>query len=146
MLFPGDVSQAPQKKRLEGLCEKLSAPSSFLKRFTPEGKRYDSVIDVLTVHAAKRWDVELHEFSEVLRPFHEIDGWDYEKIYVDDQSYHEGHGQLYETFGISREEGCAVILRPDQYVSYIGKLDDYESMDQFFSSFMIPQQGAKALN
>ena len=145
VLFPGDVSQAAQKSRLAGLCEKLSSPTSFLRRFTPPRARYDSVIDVLTVHAARRWDVDTFDFPEVLRPFDEIDGWDYEKIYVDDQSYHEGHGRLYETFGIGREEGCVMILRPDQYVSYVGRVDDYESMDRFFSSFMIPQQGAKSL-
>lgn len=141
LLFPGDVSQSSQKAKLDGLCEQMSSPSSFLKRFTPSKGRYDSVIEVLTVHAAKRWDVDLFDFPQVLRPYDEIDGWDYNKIFVDDESYHEGHGKLYETFGISRDKGCAVVLRPDQYVSYIGKIDDYESIDRFFSTFMILQQG-----
>jgi hypothetical protein len=61
--------------------------------------------------------------------------------FVDDQSYHEGHGQIYQHYGISQEQGCAVILRPDQYVSYVGPVDDYDAMDKFFTSFMIPQGG-----
>ncbi|KAH6888537.1 FAD binding domain-containing protein [Thelonectria olida] len=136
VLFPGDVSQPTQKKRLASLCEELSAPSSFLKRFTPNDAHYDSVIEVLTVHGAKRDAVDIFDFADVLRPYDEVDGWDYNKIFVDDQSYHEGHGQLYETFGISREEGCLVVLRPDQYISYVGRIDDYKSVDRFFSGFM----------
>ncbi|KAI5458671.1 FAD binding domain-containing protein [Mariannaea sp. PMI_226] len=136
ILFPGDVSKPAQMKRLDSLCNELSSPSSFLKRFTPSDGHYDSVIEVLTVHGAKRADVDIFDFAPVLRPYDEIEGWDYNKIFVDDQSYHEGHGQLYETFGISREEGCLVVLRPDQYISYVGKIDDYNSVDAFFSGFM----------
>lgn len=39
-----------------------------------------------------------------------------------------------------------MILRPDQYISWIGEMDDYESMDSFFRGFMIDQRtkgGAK---
>ncbi|KAK7419247.1 hypothetical protein QQX98_003399 [Neonectria punicea] len=139
ILFPGDISKIAQKSRMTSICEELASPSSFLKRFTPSGSRYDSVIEVLTVHVAKRADVDIFDFPEVLRPYDEIEGWDYHKIFVDDQSYHEGHGHLYETFSISRDEGCIVVLRPDQHISYVGKMDDYKSVDGFFSAFMVPQ-------
>ncbi|KAH6984493.1 FAD binding domain-containing protein [Ilyonectria sp. MPI-CAGE-AT-0026] len=139
ILFPGDVSQTAQKDRMNSLCEAMSGPSSFLNRFRPTGSRYDSVIEVLTVHAAKRADVDIFDFPDVLRPYDEVEGWDYNKVFVDDESYHEGHGQLYQNFGISRDEGCVVVLRPDQYISYVGKIDDYKSIDSFFSGFMLPQ-------
>lgn len=124
---------------MNSLCEAMSGPSSFLNRFRPAGSRYDSVIEVLTVHAAKRADVDIFDFPDVLRPYDEVEGWDYNKVFVDDESYHEGHGQLYQNFGISRDEGCVVVLRPDQYISYVGKIDDYGSIDSFFSGFMLPQ-------
>ncbi|KAF5977247.1 putative phenol 2-monooxygenase [Fusarium bulbicola] len=117
LVFPGDIDLDSQNKRMKSLCDKLSAESSFLKRFTPPSARYDSVIEVITVHASKRQDHDVFDFPEVLRPYHEVDGWDYNKIFVDDESYHEGHGELYETFGIKPEEGCVAILRPDQCVS-----------------------------
>lgn len=139
-LFPGDLSQKSQQQKLDALTGPLAATSSFLKRFTPQDARYDDVIEVLTIHAAPRVDKTIFDFAEILRPFHEVDGWDYNKIFVDDQSFHEGHGQLYKTFGIDTGVGCAVIIRPDQYVSYIGGLDDYESLDKFFSGFMVPQK------
>lgn len=37
-----------------------------------------------------------------------------------------------------------MIVRPDQYVSWIGDFDDYETMDKFFSGFMIEQDTATA--
>lgn len=55
------------------------------------------------------------------------------------QSYHEGHGEAYKNYGVQPETGCAVILRPDQYVSWVGEFDDYESMDNFFAGFMVEQ-------
>ncbi|KAH7159553.1 FAD binding domain-containing protein [Dactylonectria estremocensis] len=145
ILFPGDINKPTQKKRLDSLCEAMADPSSFLNRFRPAGSRYDSVIEVLTVHAAKRADVDIFDFAEVLRPYDEVDGWDYNKIFVDDESYHEGHGQLYQNFGIDREEGCAVVLRPDQYISFVGKIDDYKSIDDFFSGFMLAQNTVEEL-
>ncbi|KAL4892418.1 FAD binding domain-containing protein [Aspergillus ambiguus] len=140
VVFPGDVSKDSQLEKVNKLGEAFSKKDSFLKRFTPQGSRYDSVIELLTVHAAPRHSKTIFDFPEVFRPYDEVDGWDYWKIFVDDQSYHEGHGQLYETFGIDREKGCMVILRPDQYVSYVGPLEDHRVVDRFFSSFMVSQQ------
>jgi phenol 2-monooxygenase len=76
--------------------------------------------EVLAIHGAKRTDVTIFDFPLVFRRFDEIEGWDYGKIFVDDDSYHEGHGQIYREFGI--EDGCIVIVRPDQHVSYVGSL------------------------
>lgn len=130
-------------QRLHSLGEKLQSSESFLRRFTPTGARYDSVIEVLTVHVAPRTAVSVLEFPEVCRPFHPTDGWDYWKVFVDDESYHEGHGQMYQNYGINPSEGCAVILRPDQYISYVGPMDAYENMNEFFSAFMIAQDATK---
>jgi phenol 2-monooxygenase len=139
VVFAGDVSQAPQMERVQKLGAKLAAPDSFIRRFTPANKRIDSVIEVLTIHSAPRVAVELTDFPEIFRPFDERDGWDYWKIYVDDMSYHEGHGEAYKNYGVDKTRGCAVILRPDQYVSWIGELEDVEDMDKFFSGFMRPR-------
>ncbi|BCS26562.1 putative FAD monooxygenase [Aspergillus puulaauensis] len=139
MVFAGDVTKQPQKEKIERLGAALGSKGSFLQCYKPAGARYDSVIEVLTVHAGPRDAVDIFDFPEVFRPYDEIEGWDYEKIFVDDLSYHEGHGQLYETFGIDPDKGCLVVLRPDQYVSYVGPLEDYDAVDRFFSGFMIAQ-------
>lgn len=140
VVLPGDVSNGSQMEKVKKLGEVFSKETSFLKRFTPSSAKYDSVIELLTVHAAPRHSQTIFDFPEVFRPYDEVDGWDYWKIFVDDQSYHEGHGQFYDTFGIDREKGCMVILRPDQYVSYVGPLEDHDAVDRFFSAFMVSQK------
>ncbi|KAB5540448.1 FAD binding domain protein [Coniochaeta sp. 2T2.1] len=139
VVFAGDVSNPAQMERVQKLGARLADSDSFIRRFTPAGKRIDSVIEVLTIHSAKRADTELTDFPEIFRPFDERDGWDYWKIYVDDQSYHEGHGEAYKNYDVDKTRGCAVVLRPDQYVSWIGELEDVEDIDRFFSGFMRPQ-------
>ena len=85
--------------------------------------------------------MDIFNFPLIFRPFEPSDGWDYSKILADDESYHEGHGQAYKKYGIDPKKGCAVILRPDQYVSWVGEMDDYDMMDKFFSGFMREQKG-----
>jgi len=122
--------------RVQKLGKSLADPSSFIHRFTPQGNPIDSVIEFLTIHSAPRATTELHDFPEIFHPFSKRDGWDYWKIYVDDQSYHEGHGRAYENYGVDAKKGCLIILRPDQYVSWLGELEDVQDMDRFFSAFM----------
>lgn len=143
VVFAGDLSNPRQTQRLTEVGNALGASESFLRRFTPSGARYDSVIQTLAVHYGRRQQTTVFDFPEVFRQYDELDGWDYWKIFVDDQSYHEGHGQLYQNYGIDPQEGCAIIIRPDQYVSYVGPMDDYDALDRFFSAFMIPQKGSK---
>lgn len=85
VVFPGDVRNENIRKRLDLLGSKLAAKDSFLKRFAKETDRYDSVIEVLGVHAAPRTEVNVFDFPEVFRQWDENDGWDYWKIFVDDQ-------------------------------------------------------------
>jgi phenol 2-monooxygenase len=76
--------------------------------------------------------LDIFDFPEVFRQYDAVDGWDYWKIFVDDESYHEGHGQVYQNLQID-PEGCAMIIRPDQHVSYVvGPMDSYENIDRSF--------------
>lgn len=145
IVFAGDIlGNDAQAAKLATLGEQLMQPRSFLKRFTPASARYDAVFEVLLIHKSPRRGVTVFDFPEAFRQFDPVDGWDYWKIFVDDESYHEGHGQIYRHLQIDPSTGCAVILRPDQHVSYVGPVDDYENLDKFFAGFMIEQarQGA----
>lgn len=135
VVLPGDITQPAQAAKLANVGKVFDHHSSFLRKFTPPGKPQDEVFEILAVHHAPRQAVTIFDFPEVFRPFSETDGWDYDKIFADDQSYHEGHGKFYETFGVS-PQGCIVILRPDQYVSYVGSIDTPEVVTEFFSGFM----------
>lgn len=139
IVFAGDLSDVVQAARVQALGERIAHPESFIQRYTAPDKPIDSTIEVFMIHSAPRIDVELLKLHEIYHPFSEAEGWDYGKVFVDDMSYHEGHGYAYENYGVDAGSGCAVILRPDQYVAWLGDLDDVDEMDKYFAGFMIPQ-------
>jgi phenol 2-monooxygenase len=55
---------------------------------------------------------------------------------VDDESYNYGRGDAYESLGIDSQQGAAIIVRPDQYVSMVSSLDDVEGIIDFFKGFV----------
>ncbi|KAK3485774.1 putative phenol 2-monooxygenase [Neurospora hispaniola] len=137
VLFAGKILSPQQKARVDRFCAKLDAPESFLRRITPADKAIDSVIDVLTIHASPRKDTELlRDFPDILHPFDQHLGWDYTKVYADDVSYHEGFGNAYKNYGVDKEKGCVVVLRPDHYVAWVGDIDDFEDMESYFEGCM----------
>ena len=128
ILFAGNVLSPDQKSRLDGFCAALTS-SAFL------GPHLHKDIGLLTLHSAKRTDTELlRDIPDVLHPFDEKLGWDYNSVFVDDESYHEGHGEAYKNYGVDRETGCVVITRPDQYVGFIGELheDAVKGVEAYF--------------
>ena len=134
VVFAGNVSKPAQMARVQKLGAYLSLPSSFPTVYTPKGGKWNSFIQTLTIHAAKRWDVELHDFPDALRKEH-----DYWSVFVDDLSYHEGHGQAYKGYGIDPEVGCVAVVRPDGYVAFVGALEDTEKVEAFFDGCLIKQ-------
>ena len=127
-----------QKARADKFCALLDAPGSFLRRATLPGKPIDSVVEVLTIHSAKRTETELlRDFPEVLHPFDEKMGWDYNKVFVDDESYHGGYGDVYKNYGVDMERGCVVAVRPDQYVGWVGELDDFDGVEGYFTGCLV---------
>ncbi|KAJ5611359.1 FAD binding domain-containing protein [Penicillium lagena] len=146
IVFAGHLTIPQNMQRMQQLGARLGASDSFIHHYTPAGQPIDSVIEVLTVHAGPRTSLELLDLPEAFHPYSEQQGWDYWKVYVDDHSYHEGHGQAYLNYGIDPSRGASVILRPDQYVSWVGEVDDYDEMARFFSGFMKPQTAGKEGN
>lgn len=138
VLFAGNILSPEQKARVDKFCSLLNAPGSFLRRATPPGTPIDTIIEVLTIHSAKRTETELlRDFPEVLHPFDEKTGWDYNKVFVDDESYHEGYGDAYKNWGVDRERGCVIAVRPDQYVGWVGELEDFEGLEGYFGGCLV---------
>ena len=139
IILAGNLRDEKQWKRLEDFGDLLAKPDSVIRRYTPSEKPIDSVIEILVIHSALRQEVELLDIHEIFHPFDEKRGWDYEKVFVDDLSYHQGHGEAYKNYGVDKERGCVVIARPDQYVGWIGEIEDVEDIDRYFSEVLIPQ-------
>lgn len=133
VLFAGNILEAGQKLRVDRFCARLDSEDSFIRRVKSTGAPVDSVVEVLTIHSSKRTDTELlRDFPEILHPFDKSTGWNYDKVFADDVSYHEGFGDAYQNYGVDKERGCVVIVRPDQYVAWVGELDDFEGLQKYF--------------
>ncbi|CZR66721.1 probable phenol 2-monooxygenase [Phialocephala subalpina] len=137
IVFAGNIVSPSQKSLVHQLAKSLEP---LTKRYTPSSKPIDSRIEILTLHSSKRHDVEIFDFPELLRPWTEGEGWDYWKIFVDDESYHEGDGRAYEGYGVDKEKGCLVAARPDGYVGWVGGLEDVGDLERWFGGFMKVQE------
>ena len=136
ILFAGNVTKKDQMQRVRSFCSALEDSTSFFKRPLRNGLLVSSFVEILTIHSAPREDIELVDFPELLHPFSEMDGWDYDKIFVDGEGYYEPHGEAYKKLGVDEERGCVVVARPDQHVGWIGELEDVEALGRYFEGFL----------
>ncbi|SPN99273.1 related to phenol 2-monooxygenase [Cephalotrichum gorgonifer] len=143
VLFAGNILDPAQKERVDAWAATLDAPGSFLRRATPEGAKIDSVIEVLTIHSSKRVDTELlRDFPDILHPFDPTIGWDYDKVYVDDESHHEGFGDAYRNYGVDPQRGAVIAVRPDQVVGWVGELEDFDNLQKYFEACLVLRTSA----
>lgn len=140
ILFAGNLGVKEQWQRVQKFGEELAKPDTFIHRFTPPDRSIDSIIEIFMIHSAPRTEVEFLDLHEVFHPFDEQTGYNYDRIFVDDQSYHEGHGEAYMKYGVNMETGCVVIVRPDQYVGWVGDLEDMRDIDLYFSKILLPRK------
>ncbi|CAI8359611.1 MAG: 3-hydroxybenzoate 4-monooxygenase [Gammaproteobacteria bacterium] len=59
---------------------------------------------------------------------------DYEKVFCVD---HSSRQNIYDMRGISKSEGCVLVVRPDQYVAAVLPLDQHHELTDFFGRFLI---------
>jgi phenol 2-monooxygenase (NADPH) len=119
------------------LCAFLAgAPASPVVRFTPEDADIDSVIDVRAIFQADRRDLDLKAMPALLLPRKGRYGLcDYEKIFCPDL---EGGADIFDLRGIDRARGAMVVVRPDQHVAHVLRLDAHEGLAAFFDRVMVP--------
>ncbi|KAH9905888.1 FAD binding domain-containing protein [Xylariomycetidae sp. FL2044] len=151
VVFGGDISRPLQRGRVNDLGAYLASrvlPRRPRIRLSPgsdphfggAGAKFrtdgdPSVIDVILVHAAPRAEVEiLRDLHEVYHPFDSRLGWDYDRVFVDEESYQDGHGRAYEGYGVDRETGALVVVRPDGYVGLVVGLHErgWEDVGGYF--------------
>ena len=59
---------------------------------------------------------------------------DYEKMFCPDL---KAGADVFEMRSVDREQGCMVVVRPDQYVAHVLPLDGFVALADFFDGFMI---------
>ncbi len=118
------------------LCDYLTqSPQSPLKRYTPVGQDVDAVFDVRAVFQHSHHQLAVTDLPELLFPRKgSLQIRDYEKAYcanIDEPS------NIFAQRGINREQGCLVVVRPDQYIAQILPLGDTAALEAYFAGFMV---------
>lgn len=112
-----------------------------IHRFTPAHAHPDAVIEPILVLSTRFAETEQTMVPEVFSP---VTGkWgikDLHKTYIDDEHYNAGHGHAYEQYGIDREQGAVVVVRPDQYVAKILSLENAAGVERFFEGCLLEQR------
>ncbi|KAJ4362441.1 hypothetical protein N0V83_010534 [Neocucurbitaria cava] len=138
VVFAGDINETTHWRSLNKLADSLE---HIAQRFTLEGDDIDSLIEPLLVLRSKFLQTEQGQIPDYFWP---VSGkWkirDLHKTYIDDDHYNSGHGYAYEKYGVDSSVGAVVILRPDQYISKVTTLDDFDGIARFFKGCMIEQQ------
>ncbi|MDI9333340.1 MAG: FAD-binding monooxygenase [Cytophagales bacterium] len=134
--FAGAGDLAAAISPLGKLCRYLSeSPQSPIKRFTPQGADVDAVFDVRAVFQQSHHQLAITSLPELLFPHKGKYGLrDYEKAFC--AITHERHN-IYAMRGINQQQGCLVVVRPDQYIAQVLPLDSADTLATFFGEFMI---------
>lgn len=127
-----------QNSSLSALCRFLSSSVvSPLNKYTPKGADVDSIFDLRAVVQQNHASLSLDGLPDILWPRKGKYGLrDYEKIYCAEKA--DGcQEDIFDCRGIDREQGCVVLVRPDQYVAHVLPLDAHDELADFFDAFMI---------
>ncbi|KAJ5950442.1 uncharacterized protein N7479_008855 [Penicillium vulpinum] len=149
LVLAGDMRDSMQKQRIEALGQALDGQSgssiSPFGRYLEIAGRFQCPIDVLTVHSSPWKDVEFFDFPEVLRPFDPVKGWAYDKIWCDEACIFDRYcdGTAYEKWGVDRARGALVVVRPDQYIGWVGELEDLEELTQYLDGILVKRSTDK---
>lgn len=111
-------------------------PASPIRRHTRAGEDADSIIDLRAILPQTFDAIAFEDMPPLLRPQKGRFGLqDYEKVFCLD---HKGQGNIYEMRGIDMDQGCMVIVRPDQYVANILPLSATDELATFFEGVLLP--------
>jgi phenol 2-monooxygenase (NADPH) len=128
---------AEKDSAIRELCRFLAeGVASPVRNHTPEGGDIDSTIDLRAIFQQGFRDLALETMPDLLLPKKGRLGLiDYEKMFCPDL---KSGRDIFELRGIDRQQGCLVIVRPDQYVAHILPIDAHDELATFFAGFMLP--------
>ncbi|KAL0939545.1 FAD binding domain protein [Colletotrichum truncatum] len=148
VVFGGDISKQGQRDLVNALGTWLASylpklptiklsPASDPHGGTMKFKTEEdpSIVDVLLVHSAPRDQIELlRDVHEMYHPFDSKLGWDYDKVFVDGETFYEEPQHAYEKYGVDPAKGAVVGLRPDGYVGLVVPLghDGVQEIQSWF--------------
>ncbi len=135
LAFAGAGDDAGPSSSVGKLCRYLvESPQSPLKRYTPPGADPDAVFDVRAVFQQSHRQLAITAMPELLfPPKGRYRLRDYEKAFC---ALDDAKQNIFTLRQIDREQGCLVVVRPDQYIAHILPLSDTAALAAFFDDFM----------
>ncbi|KAJ5151482.1 uncharacterized protein N7482_010734 [Penicillium canariense] len=143
VILAGDVREKRQMERVVTLTQYLSGSDpktrSVLQRYAPIMGRFDCAVDIMAIHSGSWTEVEFFDFPKILRPFDPVTGWAYDKIWCDDACVWNRNcdGKGYEKWGVDRMRGAVLVLRPDQYIGWVGELEEVNDMISYLDGVLV---------
>ncbi|MGE0860996.1 MAG: FAD-dependent monooxygenase, partial [Gammaproteobacteria bacterium] len=135
LFAPRDDCAAPGS-RLRSLLDFLAeSGGSPLRRHRRADEDIDALIEVLTVFQVSHHALSLHDLPPLLKPRKGRYGLvDYEKVYCPSPRLGE---DVFTLRGIDREQGCMVLVRPDQYVAQVLPLEGGAALANFLAACLL---------
>ncbi|MCQ2006171.1 FAD-binding monooxygenase [Rhizobium sp. NRK18] len=135
--FSPSGDPAAEGSAVRRLCAFLdTSANSPIRKYTSSGADIDSAIDLRVVFQQHSRDLVLETLPTFLLPRKGRLGLvDYEKIFC----ACPGDGRdIFDLRSIDREQGCLVLVRPDQHVAHVLPFDAHEELARFFDGFLLP--------
>jgi phenol 2-monooxygenase len=133
--FAGKADSSTPGSAIHKLADWLEAnPDSPVVRHTRQGEDIDAVIDFRAVFQQTFDQLAYEHMPSLLKPrTGKLGLQDHEKVFCVD---HKGLGDIYDMRGINREQGCMIVVRPDQYVAHVLPLNAYQELAAFFAGIL----------
>ena len=134
--FAGAGDPTAADSGLSRLCRFLAeSPDSPVRKHTPKDEDIDAVFDLRAICQQGFRDFSLDAFPKFLWPHKGKYGLhDYEKVFCPDL---KNAKNIYDLRRVNREQGCLVIVRPDQHVANVLPLNAHDELAAYFDRFML---------
>jgi len=132
-------------------CERMDTDAnSAINRFTGPGADRDSTFDIYAISQANHVDVDINDIHPLLQPTKgKFALKDLEKVFSAEKTNGQLLGNipgleatkdLYDLRGVDRSKGAVVVVRPDQYIAQVLPLNDYDTFDSYFATYLLEAQ------
>jgi 2-polyprenyl-6-methoxyphenol hydroxylase-like FAD-dependent oxidoreductase len=136
MMFAGAADAAGKDSAVRALCDWLTNDvQSPVLRHTPTGADIDALFDCRVVFQQSHHQLPITAMPALLFPsIGKLGLRDYEKAFC---ALTDTKQDIYAMRGINRQQGCLIIVRPDQYIAQVLPLTAREELTVFFDALML---------
>jgi phenol 2-monooxygenase len=133
--FAGKADGSAPGSAIHKLADWLEThPNSPVVKHTRKSEDVDAVIDFRAVFQQTFEQLAYEHMPSLLKPkTGKLGLQDHEKVFCVD---HKGLGDIFDMRGINRDQGCMVLVRPDQYVAHVLPLDGFDELSAYFAGVL----------